>query len=462
MTAQTPDFLSELRWRGLLQQVTHEDALAKHLTSDALTAGGRRAYVGFDPTADSLTIGNLVGIIQLARFQKCGHTPVVIMGGGTGFIGDPSGKSAERTLLSPEKIASNVQSIKRIFDRVLDFSADRPNRGVMLDNYEWLGTMSYLTALRDVGKHFSVNMMMQKESVKERLHNRDQGISYTEFSYMILQAYDFAHLFEKHGVTVQMGGSDQFGNIVCGMDLIGRLGRSASPSSMSDGDQEHARSGGPGHPDQTEQAFGITWPLVTKADGGKFGKTESGAIWLTAERTSPYQFYQFWLNSADADVIRFLKVYTFFTREEIEGLERSLATDPGKREAQKALARHMTELLHGKEELAKVEEATRALFGKASPDAPFVLPDEVLNSAPATTHDRQLLEGAGMSLVDLLALTTLAKSKTEARQHLGQGGISINGQVAAADARVTAGSLISGDVIALRRGKKTWHVTRWA
>lgn len=466
MSGPAHDFLSELRWRGLLQQVTHEDALAKHLASADTQRGGRRAYVGFDPTADSLTIGNLVGIIQLARWQKCGHTPVVIMGGGTGFIGDPSGKSSERMLLSPEQIAANVRSIKRIFDNVIAFDQSRPNRGVILDNYEWLSTMSYLTALRDVGKHFSVNMMMQKESVKERLHNRDQGISYTEFSYMILQAYDFAHLFENHGVTVQMGGSDQFGNIVCGMDLIGKLGRSVlggsgSPSPTNDRiESVDARPGGPGHPG--EQAFGITWPLVTKADGGKFGKTESGAVWLTAERTSPYQFYQFWLNSADADVIRFLKVYTFFTRTEIDALEASLKSDPGKREAQKALARHMTELLHGKDELAKVEETTRALFAKADPDGPFVLPDEVLKSAPSTSHDRKLLEGVGMSLVDLLAQTSLCKSKTEARTQLAQGGISVNGHVAAVDARVTAGSLISGDVIALRRGKKTWHVTRWA
>ena len=465
MSGPAHDFLSELRWRGLLQQVTHEDALAKHLASADTQRGGRRAYVGFDPTADSLTIGNLVGIIQLARWQKCGHTPVVIMGGGTGFIGDPSGKSSERMLLSPEQIAANVRSIKRIFDNVIAFDQSRPNRGVILDNYEWLSTMSYLTALRDVGKHFSVNMMMQKESVKERLHNRDQGISYTEFSYMILQAYDFAYLYKAHGVTLQMGGSDQFGNIVCGMDLIKKLDvhfayRTTIGASLS---AEATRE----NPDNildkvADTAFGLTWPLVTKADGGKFGKTESGAVWLTAERTSPYQFYQFWLNSADADVIRFLKVYTFFTREEIDALETSLKNDPGKREAQKALARHMTELLHGKDELAKVEETTRALFAKADPDGPFVLPDEVLKSAPSTSHDRKLLEGVGMSLVDLLAQTSLCKSKTEARTQLAQGGISVNGHVAAVDARVTAGSLISGDVIALRRGKKTWHVTRWA
>ena len=465
MSGPAHDFLSELRWRGLLQQVTHEDALAKHLASADTQRGGRRAYVGFDPTADSLTIGNLVGIIQLARWQTCGHTPVVIMGGGTGFIGDPSGKSSERMLLSPEQIAANVRSIKRIFDNVIAFDQSRPNRGVILDNYEWLSTMSYLTALRDVGKHFSVNMMMQKESVKERLHNRDQGISYTEFSYMILQAYDFAYLYKAHGVTLQMGGSDQFGNIVCGMDLIKKLDvhfayRTTIGASLS---AEATRE----NPDNildkvADTAFGLTWPLVTKADGGKFGKTESGAVWLTAERTSPYQFYQFWLNSADADVIRFLKVYTFFTREEIDALETSLKNDPGKREAQKALARHMTELLHGKDELAKVEETTRALFAKADPDGPFVLPDEVLKSAPSTSHDRKLLEGVGMSLVDLLAQTSLCKSKTEARTQLAQGGISVNGHVAAVDARVTAGSLISGDVIALRRGKKTWHVTRWA
>ncbi len=442
MPGTTTDFLSELRWRGLLQQCTDEPGFAAHLASADRSSGGRRAYVGFDPTADSLTIGNLVGIIQLARFQRAGHTPVVIMGGGTGFIGDPSGKSAERTLLTAEKIADNVRSIMRIFKRpgLIDFDAAQPNRALLFDNFDWLGQLSYIHVLRDVGKHFSVNMMIQKESVKERLHNRDQGISYTEFSYMILQAYDYLHLFEKHGVTLQMGGSDQFGNIVCGLDLI-RRGR-------AEGDPHHA--------------FGLTWPLVTKADGGKFGKSESGAVWLTADRTSPYAFYQFWLNAADADVIRFLKIFTFLSRKEIEALEASQAADPGKREAQRALARHMTELLHGPTERDHAEAAARALFTGDIAHLSLATLQEALASAPATDHPRAQLDGPGLPLVDLLAQTSLAKSKSEARTLLTQNSISVNGHKAAPDARVSTATLLHGKVIALRRGNKAWHITRWA
>jgi tyrosyl-tRNA synthetase len=291
--------------------------------------------------------------------------------------------------------------------------------------------------------------MIQKDSVRERLHNRDQGISYTEFSYMILQSYDFLHLHRAMGVTVQMGGSDQWGNIVGGCDLVRRC-----------------------EPQDRNQSHGLTWPLVTKADGGKFGKTESGAIWLSAAagpedtspaRTSAYQFYQFWLNAADADVIRFIKVYTFFSHDEIRHLEAAHAADPSKREAQRALARHMTELLHGQEELDKVEQATKALFSKsAADDGPFVLPEDLLTSAPTSNHEAALLDGPGLALVDLLSQTTLAKSKTEARTLLSQNSISVNGRVAAADARVSRGSLLSGNLIALRKGKKNWHITRWA
>lgn len=439
MSTPTIDFLSDLRRRGLLQQCTDETALAEHLRTADPARGGRRAYVGFDPTADSLTIGNLVGIIQLARLQRAGHTPIVIMGGGTGFIGDPSGKSAERTLMTPETIAANVQSIRGIFERVIDFSASASNRGVLLDNFDWLGKLSYIHVLRDVGKHFSVNMMIQKESVKERLHNRDQGISYTEFSYMILQAYDYLHLFEKHGVTLQMGGSDQFGNIVCGMDLI-RRGRAEGDS---------------------HQSFGLTWPLVTKADGGKFGKTESGAVWLSAHRTSPYAFYQFWLNAADADVIRFLKVFTFLTVEEIDALESAHTADPGKREAQRALARHMTELLHGPTEREHAEAAARALFTGDLAHLPLATLEEALASAPSSEHPRSQLDGTGVALADVLAQTTLAKSKSEARTLLSQNSISVNGHKAAADARLTTATLLHGKIIALRRGNKAWHITRW-
>ncbi len=473
MNTPSGNFLTDLRWRGQLQQCTHEQELGAHLAS-----GRRLAYAGFDPTADSLTIGNLVPIIALRRWQLAGHTPVVVMGGGTGLIGDPSGKSAERMLRTAAEINTNVESQRRIFDRILDFSPTSPTKPIVVNNIDWLGKLGYLEALRDIGKHFSVNMMIQKDSVKDRLNNRDQGISYTEFSYMILQAYDFAHLWKSHGVTVQMGGSDQFGNIVVGIDLIRRTGYPGSPNRDLESGKSETRFGEPGYP---SPAFGFTWPLVTKADGTKFGKTESGAVWLTAKRdeadtspnrTSPYQFYQFWLNAADADIVKFLKTFTFFSHGEIEELAAVHEREPGKREAHRALARHMTELLHGKEELEKVEQATRALFAKPAKggggdgtDAPFVLPEDLLASAPTTSHDRALLAengGAGMSLVELLALTTLAKSKSEARTHLGAGAISVNGRAAAADARVSEATLLPGGVIALRRGKKTWHITKWA
>jgi tyrosyl-tRNA synthetase len=448
--------LSALRLRSLLHQATDEPAFERHL------AAPRAVYCGFDPTADSLTIGNLVPIMLLAHFQRAGHTPIVVMGGGTGLIGDPSGKTAERQLRTREEVQANVRSQMRIFRRILDFDSDAPNAARMVDNADWLCPLGFLDALRDVGKHFSVNMMIQKESVKERLHNRDQGISYTEFSYMILQAYDFLVLFRDHAkfgipqpVSIQLGGSDQWGNMVGGIDLIRRVSAADNPAL---------------HEQQRESlAYCLTAPLVTKSDGGKFGKTEAGAIWLTPERTSPYAFYQFWLNTADADVIRFLKTFTFLPMEEIARLETSLKTDPGKREAHKALAREATRLLHGEEELTKAQAATAALFGKksASPDGgasdvPFMLPEETLNSAPSSSHDKKLLDGVGMSLVDLLAQTTLAKSKTEARTLLSQNSISVNGHKAALDARVTAATLLPGGLIALRRGGKTWHITRWA
>jgi tyrosyl-tRNA synthetase len=451
-------FLEDLRRRSQLQQCTHEAELAAHLG-----AGPRRAYVGFDPTADSLTIGNLVPILALRRFQLAGHTPVVVMGGGTGLIGDPSGKTAERQLRSREEVDANVRSQLTIFRRILDFTPG-PTAPIVANNADWLSGLSYLDALRDIGKHFSVNMMIQKESVKDRLHNRDQGISYTEFSYMILQAYDFYHLWKEHNVTLQMGGSDQFGNIVVGIDLIRRWHGFPEPCASPTPDH--------GSKEPCHQAFGLTWPLVTKADGGKFGKTESGAIWLTAKRsesdhspsrTSPFAFYQFWLNTADADIPKFLNTFTFLDHDQIADLIARHTKDPGKREAHAALAEHMTGLIHGPEELEKVKQATRALFAKgdAGNDAPFVLPEDLLASAPTTTHDRALLAGTGLALVDLLAQTSLVKSKTEARTQLTQNAISVNGRHAALDARVTEATLLPGNLIALRRGKKTWHIAKW-
>lgn len=426
----TTDLIDDIRWRGLIHQTTDEAALRGHLASS------RKVYVGFDPTSDSLTIGNLIGIMMLRRFQLAGHTPVVVMGGGTGMIGDPSGKSAERNLLTLETVAANVRSQRRIFERLLKF--DGPNPAVMVNNADWLGKLSYLELLRDIGKHFSVNEMIKRDSVRDRIE-REQGISYTEFSYMVLQAYDYLHLFRDMGVTLQAGGSDQWGNILSGMELIRKL----------------AGAGGP------VESHALTWPLVTKADGTKFGKTESGAVWLTADRTSPYAFHQFWLNTADADAVKFLKFFTLLPREEIAALEQSHSADPAKREAHKALATHMTTLLHGEAELRNAEAAAQALFSGDVASLPLATLEEVFASVPSSEHPKQLLEGQGAALVDVLAQTSLAKSKTEARQHLSTGAVTLNGAKVGEADRLTADKLLHGSLALLRRGKKTWHVTRW-
>ncbi|MEC9372300.1 MAG: tyrosine--tRNA ligase, partial [Planctomycetota bacterium] len=378
---------------------------------------------------------NLVPIILLRHVQLAGHTPVVLMGGGTGLIGDPSGKSAERQLMSREQVEANVASQRRIFERVLDFSKGIANAPVVVNNADWLTKLGYIEVLRDVGKHFSVNAMIQKDSVKSRLESRDQGISYTEFSYMLLQGYDFLHLFREHGVTVQMGGSDQWGNMVGGIDLIRRATQGES--------------------------FGLTAPLVTKADGGKFGKTEAGAVWLTAERTSPYAFYQFWVNADDADVKRWLRIFTLLGREEIEGLERAHDAAPGAREAHRALAFHATALVHGESEAARAKAASEALFSGEVMGLDLATLEEVFAEAPSSEHAKSELEGEGMGMVELLAATSLAKSKREAREFLSSGAVSVNGEKVGVEGRLTSGNLLHGSVALLRRGRKSWHVARF-
>ncbi len=440
------DFLSELAWRGMIHQQTDEPGLRAHL--GVADRAARRAYVGYDPTADSLTIGNLATIMLLRHWQDAGHTPVVLAGGGTGLIGDPSGKTAERELRTKDQVAANVERQQRIFGRLLDFTAARPNAAKLVNNLDWLAPISFLDALRDIGKHFSVNVMIQRDSVRERLTNREQGISYTEFSYMLLQAYDFHHLHKHQGVTVQMGGSDQWGNIVAGVDLIRRM--------AGQGDAAGAVES------SSPMAFGLTTPLVTKSDGTKFGKTESGAVWLTADRTSPYAYYQFWLNAADDDVERFLKVFTLHTREEIEAAMVQHRATPGARAAQRMLARGATDLLHGTSERERAENAAAALFSGSVADLPLDLLNEVLAAAPSSTHPRASLEGEGLALVDLLAETSLCASKGQAKQSLQEGSVAVNGRKANLADRVTTRDLLHGQVIALRRGKKTWHVTRWA
>jgi len=421
------DLLADLEFRGQLYQQTDAEGLRQHLTSP------RKVYAGFDPTKDSLTIGNLVQILLLRRFQAAGHTPVVVMGGGTGMIGDPSGKEAERQILTPEQVAANVAGQRVSFERLLDFSG--PNAAVIVNNADWLSQLGFIEALRDIGKHFSVNMMIQKDSVRERLHNRDQGISYTEFSYMLLQAYDFSYLLQHHGVTVQAAGSDQWGNIVAGVDLIRRT--------------------------QQREAFGLTTPLVTKADGGKFGKTETGAIWLAAQRTSPYAFYQFWVNADDADVPKFLRTFTLFSHDEIRALEAEHQNNPGARAAHRALAQHMTELLHGAEGVAQAQKATEALFSGNVAELSEVGISDLFGSAPTVALEKNKLAGPGYPVADLLVDGGVAKSKREAREFLNNRAILINGRTPGAEELIKSDWLLHGAVLLIRRGKKAWHVTRF-
>jgi len=437
------DLIDELTWRGLLHQCTDEAGLRKHLSEPATAP--RKIYAGFDPTAPSLTIGNLVPIMLLGHVKRAGHVPVVLMGGGTGLIGDPSGKSAERTLMTPETVETHINAQRPIFERVLGGEkVSGAHTHTIVNNADWLCSISYIDALRDIGKFFSVNMMMQKESVKARLENREQGISYTEFSYMILQAYDFAYLYEKQGITVQMGGSDQFGNIVAGNDLIRR--------------QHAARE------QASPNTFGITAPLVTKADGGKFGKTESGAIWLTADRTSPYAYYQFWLNASDADAANWIKVFTFLGKPTIDALLERHAANPGARELQRTLAQEATTILHGKDTMEGAEAAAKALFSGdiAHLDRQTLL--DALADVSSSNADRADLvgEGGGVDPVDLLVSTKLAQSKREAREFIANGSVAVNGQKLGEGVRLTESHLLHGSLMAIRRGKKNWHLIRWS
>ncbi|MHA7812495.1 MAG: tyrosine--tRNA ligase [Phycisphaerales bacterium] len=523
-TAQIPDLVAELEWRGLVKDATDKEALRDHLADPMGTP--RKVYCGFDPTADSLTIGNLVPIMMLAHVKRAGHTPVVVMGGGTGLIGDPSGKSAERQMMTAETVQHHVNCQRPIFENVLG-QIDGPEHHIK-NNLDWLGGISYIEALRDIGKHFSVNMMMQKESVKERLNNREQGISYTEFSYMILQSYDFSYLYENEGITVQFGGSDQYGNIVAGTDLIRRnlaiyvfeaqeimikladtVGvipeEKKVPTDVSD-----ALRGGKGHipanmnlreqasrwlrlydkildhwdtlgdqvPEdlrevitrrrndlahlEMQDVFGLTAPLVQKADGGKFGKTETGAIWLTAARTSPYAYYQFWLNASDEDARNWIKVFTFLPQSEIEALIARHDENPGKRELQRTLAQQATTILHGPDAMENAEAAGKALFSGEVGGLDKDTLIDVFASVPTTEHAKSDLEADGVDPVELLIECNLASSKREAREFLSGNSVSINGNKIDADTRITADHLLHDSFIAIRRGKKKWHMTKWS
>ena len=420
------DLFTDLRWRGLLHQVTDE-GLGERMAAEPFVL-----YHGMDATADSLHVGSLLGVVSLRRLQAHGHRPLVLVGGGTSLIGDPGGRRTERPLLSGEQIEANAAGIRRQLESMLDFSPG-PAGATLLNNADWLAPMPVIDFLRDVGKHFTVNAMLAKEAVRTRLEDPDQGISYTEFSYMLLQAYDFLHLFDTEGCALQVGGSDQWGNITAGIDLIRRV--------------------------RAAEAYGFTWPLVTKADGTKFGKSESGNVWLDPARTSPYQFFQFWINVDDRDAGRYLRLFTFLERAEIEAVEAAAAARPGAREAQRLLAREVTSFVHGPAAAEAAELASAALFGgdlRALDQAALA---EVFADAPSSRLARSRLDAEGVGLVDLLAETGLVASKSAARQAVSQGGVSVNGvREADLERRLVPSDLLAGGFVVLKRGKRSYHV----
>ncbi len=421
----------ELTWRGLVYDAT--DGLADVLANQRVTA-----YIGFDPTASSLHIGNLLGLVTLSRLQRHGHAPIAIAGGGTGMIGDPSGKAQERTLLTLDQISANLEGIKPQLAQFLDF--ERPgNPARVVNNADWLASFDLLGFLRDTGKYFTVNYMLQKESVNRRLESED-GISYTEFSYLLLQARDFLELFDRYGCTLQMGGSDQWGNITAGIELIRKL--------------------------RAKRAHGLVTPLVTTASGVKFGKTEAGTIWLDPARTPVQAFRQFWLNTDDRDVVAYLKYFTFLTRVEIEELEASVTGAPEKREAQQVLADRVTTLVHGAEDATRAESANAVLFSAltlvAAGDAAGIA-DRLLaiaDDVPSTAIAGAEFDGQGLGVVDVVA-RVLGASKSEARRLVQQGGVSVNDRkISDANARLTRGDAIDRRVFLLRRGARQRYVIR--
>jgi tyrosyl-tRNA synthetase len=411
--------LEDLQWRGLVHQLTDTERLP-----GLLDAGGLVLYAGFDPTADSLHVGSLQLVCLLRRLQEAGHRPIALVGGGTGMIGDPSGKSEERNLLDVDQLAANTAGISAQLDRFLDFGG--PTAATLVDNAEWLTTVGLLEFLRDVGKLFTVNEMVRKDSVRGRLEGREQGLSYTEFSYMLLQAWDYLQLFDRRGCTLQIGGSDQWGNITEGIDLIRRR-RSAV-------------------------AYGLTAPLITKADGSKFGKTEAGTVWLDPDRTSPYAFFQFWLHSTDDEVGTYLRRLTFLPRQRIEQLDAATAEHPERREAQRTLAREVTTLVHGPVEAERAERAAAVLFtdGIATLDAATL--EAAFHGVETTPVGRTELE-AGLPLVDALIRAGLAPSKGQARQFIADRAVYVNGWRVEADRPLGPDDALHGRWVVLRRGK---------
>ncbi|MBL7732099.1 MAG: tyrosine--tRNA ligase [Chitinophagaceae bacterium] len=423
------NLIEELRWRGMIQDIMPgtEEQLAKEMTT---------GYIGFDPTADSLHIGSLVPILLLVHFQKAGHKPIALVGGATGMVGDPSGKSEERNLLSEEVLNKNVAGVKAQLEKFLDFNPALPNAAEMANNYDWFKTISFIDFLRDAGKHITVNYMMAKDSVKKRIEG-ETGISYTEFAYQLMQGYDFYWLYQNKNCKLQMGGSDQWGNMTTGTELIRRKG------------------GG--------EAFVFTNPLITKADGGKFGKTESGNVWLDANRTTPYQFYQFWLNASDTDAEKWIRIFTFLSRDAIHMLLEEHKANPGARVLQKTLAQEVTRFVHGEEALAEAVATTEKLF--ANQHAP---------AESLSVEDLESLEGvvkiaftkekiaAGIDIVSFLAETAIAPSKGEARKLVQGGGISINRKkVEAIEHKIDNSQLLHGQYLLAQKGKKYYYLVQF-
>ncbi len=425
------DFIEELTWRGMIHTMMPgtDEQLRKEMTT---------AYLGIDPTADSLHIGHLCGVMMLRHFQRCGHKPIALVGGATGMIGDPSGKSAERNLLDEATLRHNQEAIKAQLARFLDFESDQPNRAELVNNYDWMKDVSFLDFAREVGKHITVNYMMAKDSVQKRLNGEARdGLSFTEFTYQLLQGFDFYHLYMTKNCRLQLGGSDQWGNITTGSELVRR------------------KAGG--------EVFALTCPLITKADGGKFGKTESGNIWLDARYTSPYKFYQFWLNVSDADAEKYLKIFTFLTKEEIEALAAEHAQNPGARPLQKRLAREVTVMVHGEDNYNAAVEASAILFSNEAREALMRLDEgtllDIFEGVPSFSVAKADVE-AGIPLLEFLATSTkVFPSKGEARKMVQGNGVSINKEkVTDPNLNVDASMLIAGRYILVQRGKKNYYL----
>lgn len=427
------NFVDELKWRGMIHDIMPgtEELLNKEKIS---------GYIGFDPTADSLHIGHMVQVMLLVHFQRAGHTPVALIGGATGMIGDPSGKSEERNLLDEATISKNQDAIKKQLSRFLDFGSDKPNRAVMVNNYDWMKNYSFLGFIRDIGKHITVNYMMSKDSVKKRIGSEaKEGMSFTEFSYQLVQGTDFLHLYSNNGCRLQMGGSDQWGNIVTGTELIRR------------------KVGG--------EAFALTCPLVTKSDGTKFGKTESGNVWLDPERTTPYQFYQFWLNVSDEDAARYIKIFTILGKDEIENVINEHNKAPHERILQKRLAEEITILVHSKEEYEAAVEASQILFGKGTTESLRKMSEStflsVFEGVPVSDVSRELLS-AGVTVADLCAgHTSIFPSKGELRRLVQGGGLSINKEkIENADMTIGSNLLLNDKYLLVQKGKKNYFLIR--